>query len=60
MMDKSNKEKAKLYHIANPELQRAMHGLASSSAAEPQKDKRTKRARTRGAKLLRDLRDWRD
>lgn len=34
------------YRIANPELQRAMHGLRSSSAAQPH-DTRPNRRRTR-------------
>lgn len=48
---------AKYRNTANPELHRAMHGLRSSSAAGTHKDRRTKRARTRGAQLRRDLKD---
>lgn len=33
--------------VANPELHSAMHGLRSSSAAQPHADRRTKRLKTR-------------
>jgi hypothetical protein len=45
-------------NIANPELQRAMHGLGSSSATEQHKDRRTRRARTRGADRGKAIRDF--
>lgn len=44
--------------LPNPEFQRAMHGLGSSSATEPHKDRRTRRARTRAAAKDKSLRDW--
>lgn len=43
--------------VPNPELHKAMHGLRSSSAAQPHKDSRTKRARTRDAKLRKEIED---
>lgn len=43
--------------VANPAYIAAMRGLRSSSAASPHADRRTRRARTRGASLRRDLRD---
>ena len=45
-------------NTANPELQRAMHGLGSSSATEKHKDRRTRRARTRSADRGRSIRDF--
>lgn len=33
--------------VPNPELHKAMHGLRSSSAAQPHQDRRTRKARTR-------------
>ena len=45
-------------NLPNPELQRAMHGLGSSSATEPHKDRRTRRARTRAADRGRAIRDY--
>lgn len=39
----------KYQHPANPERAKAMHGLRSSSAATPHKDRRTKRERSRRA-----------
>ena len=44
-------------NTALPKLQRAMHGLGSSSATEPHKDRRTRRARTRATAKTRALRD---
>lgn len=51
---------ARYRNIANPELNKAMFGLGSSSATEPQKDRRTRRARTRGDALRRAIRDFAD
>jgi hypothetical protein len=45
-------------NTANPELQRAMHGLGSSSATGKHKDRRTRRARTRSADRGRSIRDF--
>lgn len=45
-------------NLPNPELQRAMHGLGSSSATEQHKDRRTRRARTRSADRGRAIRDY--
>lgn len=45
---------------ANPEMHKAMHGLRSSSAAQPHQDKRTKRARTRADKLKKALEEQDD
>jgi hypothetical protein len=50
---------AKFRADPNPERAKAMHGLRSSSAAEPHEDRRTRRARTRLAKRLAALREWR-
>lgn len=43
--------------VANPALAAAMRGLRGSSAASPHADRRTRRARTRGAATSRALRD---
>lgn len=48
---------AKYHNVANPERNRAMIGLRASSAAQPHKDSRTKRARTRHAALRRALKE---
>lgn len=45
-------------NIANPDFQRAMHGLGSSSATEKHKDRRTRRARTRATERSRAVRDY--
>jgi len=50
-------KQAKHRGVANPEYIAAMRGLRRSSAAQPHEDRRTRRARTRGASLRRDLRD---
>jgi len=45
-------------NLPNPEFQRAMHGLGSSSATQAHQDRRTKRARTRSAAKSKAIRDW--
>ena len=46
------------YAVANLERARAMHGLRSSNAAQPQEDRRTRRARSRSAAKSRAIRDY--
>lgn len=48
---------AKYRNTANPEMHRAMVSLRASSAAQPHKDRRTRRARTRSTSILRALKD---
>lgn len=43
--------------VPNPELHKAMHGLRSSSAAQPHKDRRTRRARTRAEAERKAIKD---
>jgi len=45
-------------NLPNPDFQRAMHGLGSSSATEQHKDRRTRRARTRSTERQRAIRDF--
>lgn len=52
-----NRKQANPMKGANPALNLAMLGKRGSSAAGPHKDKRNKRARTRGAAFTRAMRD---
>lgn len=45
-------------NAANPELHKAMHELRRSSAAQPHADRRERRARTKGAMLRRELKNF--
>lgn len=47
----------KFRNTANPEYHSAMHGLRSSSATQPHKDRRTRRARTRSDALRRAVKE---
>lgn len=54
----AKKNKAKIVMpSANPLYAQAMQSLRASSAAEPHKDRRTRRARTRSDVLRRELRE---
>lgn len=53
--------KNKLKHkVGNPELAKAMLDKRSSNASGFHLDKRTKRARTRGASLIKTLKEEKD
>lgn len=54
----SAKKAEKHRNVANPERWKAMHGLRSSSAAQPHADGRTKRVRTRSAARSAAVRDF--
>jgi len=54
----TNSKKTKHRNVANPERWKAMHGLRSSSAAQPHADGRTKRVRTRSAARSAAVRDF--
>lgn len=53
----SNKKK-KFRGDANPELHKAMQELRRSSASSPHMDRRERRARTKGAVLRRELKNF--
>jgi hypothetical protein len=53
-----SKKKKQHRNAANPELHQAMHELRRSSAAQPHADRRERRARTKGAMLRRELKNF--
>ena len=50
-------KKKKHQGVANPEYAKAMRELRRSNASGTHADKRTRRARTRGASVRKDLRE---
>lgn len=54
----SKRAKSKVQGGENKPLMHAFQGLRSSSAAGKHADKRTKRARTRGASKARAMKEW--